>query len=492
MSENNKLKFRYEDVVDFVLGKLDEEKSKKLKKEIEINEELKQLYEYVKSKEDKLRKIDQFEFGERQLNTWLNLIKNVNSKKIKFSRGNIYKLNLDKLPVKSYEKKLLEELFFVIVKEPEGSVTGKDVRVIPLSRLTHFSQPYDLLISEDVISFKEFGVVAHIHLATNLFTDWLEYFIGEMSSHNFEAVIRADHHDYSLVDNNTIKRGGLDDELSKIYWYEEFEIWNDKVRDILNKLQDIVLRDEGIVELLPESYQEKPEFATISFLSKLEVEKNEFDYPISAFRIEQRSFKKTVEIDEDNFIIFHDRDGTLNRIFGRQLTKPSVKITRDIDIKEFEELNFKDLREINYEDYRKKIFRNYYVKVLSYDDLKVDKEKVRFAAKYFELRKQMPVEPLKLYDGLEFQIYINAYGEDIYLELVFLDEVKIKGIKDFYIINLESKAAVMIEEIPVINNLARIPFKFPMDLIIDFTTGCEIGFIYNYKVVNIKFKIIAH
>ncbi len=59
-------------------------------------------------------------------------------------------------------------------------------------RLTHFSQPYDLLISEDLISFKEFGVVAHIHLATNLFTDWLEYFIGEMSSHNFEAVIRAD------------------------------------------------------------------------------------------------------------------------------------------------------------------------------------------------------------------------------------------------------------------------------------------------------------
>ncbi|MEJ5305712.1 MAG: hypothetical protein WHV63_07170 [Ignavibacteria bacterium] len=485
MSENNKLKFRYEDVVDFVLGKLDEEKSKKLKKEIEINEELKQLYEYVKSKEDKLRKIDQFEFGERQLNTWLNLIKNVNSKKIKFSRGNIYKLNLDKLPVKSYEKKLLEELFFVIVKEPEGSVTGKDVRVIPLSRLTHFSQPYDLLISEDVISFKEFGVVAHIHLATNLFTDWLEYFIGEMSSHNFEAVIRADHHDYSLVDNNTIKRGGLEDELSKIYWNEEFEIWNDKVRDILNKLQDIVLRDEGIVELLPESHE--IEFTKTVFYS-LSVKY----FEKAALREQRRLTEKTVEIDEDNFIIFHDRDGTLNRIFGRQLTKPSVKTTRDVDIKEFEELNFKDLREINYQDYRKKIFRNYDVKVLSYDDLKVDKEKVRFAAKYFELRKQMPVEPLKLYDGLEFQIYINAYGEDIYLELVFLDDVKIKGIKDFYIINLESKAAVMIEEIPVINNLARIPFKFPMDLIIDFTTGCEIGFIYNYKVVNIKFKIIAH
>ncbi|MCR4418157.1 MAG: hypothetical protein NUV92_10500 [Ignavibacteria bacterium] len=485
MSENNKLKFRYEDVVDFVLGKLDEEKSKKLKKEIEINEELKQLYEYVKSKEDKLRKIDQFEFGERQLNTWLNLIQNMNTKKIKFSRGNIYKLNLDKLPVKSYEKKLLEELFFVIVKEPEESLTGKDVRVIPLSRLTHFSQPYDLLISEDLISFKEFGVVAHIHLVTNLLTDWLEYFIGEMSPHNFEAVIRADHHDYSLVDNNTIKRGGLDDELSKIYWNEEFEIWNDKVRDNLNKLQDIVLRDEGIVELLPESHE--IEF-TKTVLYSLSVKY----FEEAALREQRRLTEKTVEIDEENFIIFHDRDGTLNRILGRQLTKPSVKITRDVDIKEFEELNFKDLREINYQDYRKKIFRNYDVKVLSYDDLKVDKEKVRFAAKYFELRKQMPVEPLKLYDGLEFQIYINAYGEDIYLELVFLDEVKIKGIKDFYIINLESKAAVMIEEIPVINNLARIPFKFPMDLIIDFTTGCEIGFIYNYKVVNIKFKIIAH
>ncbi len=234
--EKNKFKFSYEDVVDYVLGKMEKDKSRYFEEELKINEELQELYEYVKSNEDELRKIDEWEFSVELIERTMNLVKNILSNRKIFEIGNIYRLDIDRLStISSFEKRLLDKLYFVIIKTPNGSITGKDVRVIPLSRLTHYSQHYDLLLTEKIISSKELGVVAHIHLATNLMINWLNPFIGKLSKENLNAIIKADYKDYSLVNNKTIKRGG-DDELIKNYWFDEFEIWNEKIKSIFNKI----------------------------------------------------------------------------------------------------------------------------------------------------------------------------------------------------------------------------------------------------------------
>ncbi len=235
MNEKNKFKFSYEDVVDYVLGKMEKDKSRYFEEELKINEELQVLYEYVKSNEDELRKIDEWKASDEFIERTMNLVKNILSDRKIFEIGDIYRLDTRRLPISSFEKRLLEKLFFVIIKTPNGSITGKDVRVIPLSRLTHYSQHYDLLLTEKIISSKELGVVAHIHLATNLMIYWLNPFIGKLSKENLNAIIKADYKDYSLVNNKTIKRGG-DDELIKNYWFDEFEIWNEKIKSIFNKI----------------------------------------------------------------------------------------------------------------------------------------------------------------------------------------------------------------------------------------------------------------
>ncbi|MGB9665540.1 MAG: hypothetical protein ACPL25_11580 [Ignavibacteria bacterium] len=504
MNEQKKFRFNYEDVVDYVLGKMDEEKIEAFENELKTSDELQILYSYVKSKEDEIKKIHEWKFPDEFMDTVFELIKNINSNHKKFEIGDIYKLDTQLLSLSRIEKKLLENLYFVIVKSPKGSLTGKDVRVIPLSRFIHYSQPYDLLLTEKLISTREFGVVAHIHLATNLLTDWLDPFIGKMSTNNLNAIMKADYNDYSLVDERTIKRGGLDDELARNYWFEEFDVWNDIVRSALNKLQsyimEISLNDRVIIQK-----DESQEFAEIEPIynmreirvafSKLssKAQEEEFYRKEEFYRSKLKSpTRKVLAIDKDGFIIISSSIKVMERLLGNLPSKTEKQKAIVTFTEEFENKSIKNLSKINYKSYLKRILVDFKARVYKSSDFEVPQEMLRYAAKSYELTKILPDQPLTLYDGLEFQLFLNSYGDDVFLEILFLDKDvdKIKEIKDFYLLNLEDRFGIMIEKIPVKDNIARIPMNFPTELLMGFISGCEIGFIFNYKIVNLKLKIV--
>jgi hypothetical protein len=500
MNEKNKFKFSYEDVVDYVLGKLDKSKFKSFEQELKTNEELQELYNYVKSNEGELRKIDEWEASEEYLSTLFKLIENINSTVKKFEVGDIYKLNIKELPLNDFEKRLLENLYFVIVKGSNGSITGKDVRVIPLSRLVHYSQPYDLLLTEKLISSKEFGVVAHIHLATNLMTDWLHPFIGKLSKENLNAIIKADYKDYSSVNYKTIKHGGTDDELIKNYWFDEFEIWNEKVRLALNKLQYIILREVG--EYTDITSMEKRDWS-----NNLNYVKSEVMYPLKEKRIfnfdkspdflaskemDYPKKSKSVNIDKDNFIIVEGSNEVLRKLKEKLPQNVLHQKVTTVPLDVIEKKIIKNLDKVDYIQHLKRILVDLKAKVYKFLDLEREEREILYAAREYQFNRMWAEQPLKIFGGNEFEVYLNDYDNKLFMEIIFLNENKIKELKDFYLLNLQNYFAVMLEEVPVKDNFARIPLNFPTDLLMGFLSGCEVGFIFNYRIVSFKFKLVYH
>lgn len=148
---NQKSKFTYEDAVNYVLGRLSEEEKKIFEKELESNSELNEMVKLANSNKESILKLDEFEVTDEFVSMLLMKAKNVLSE-TRVKQGLVFKIDERAL---DYEKRMfLEDLYFIVLTNPEESLTGEDVRVIPLSTLTKYVQNYDLVFTDSLISTK--------------------------------------------------------------------------------------------------------------------------------------------------------------------------------------------------------------------------------------------------------------------------------------------------------------------------------------------------
>lgn len=233
----NKIKFSfgYENAVDYVLNKMDGETRKRFEEELKFNKELQEFVRDAEAKKDLLLSYDNFKPSDEFYQITLAKIKNLSKTETPVKPGRIFLLDISNVLYTKLERQILSELYFLAISDPKYSLSGEDVRVIPLSKNVHYAKTYDIILTEKMVSFKKFGVIAHMHLVTNILTKRLKYYVGDMNNQNFKAIKQADLHDYSLVDGKKILSGkdfaNMNKEIE--FWRDSAEVWYDFVSRLL-------------------------------------------------------------------------------------------------------------------------------------------------------------------------------------------------------------------------------------------------------------------
>ncbi len=353
---NAKLKFSYEDAVDYVLGRLSEEKKKLFEEEMKTNEELQDLIKLAEANKEQILEIEKYQFEDEFYENLLHKVKNLSSKEYEYKPGYVFKLDTSGFSQK--EKLLIKDLYFLVLSNPESSITGKDVRVIPLSRLINYTQKYDLVITDKVISSKQFNVVAHMHLVTNVLVERLKYFIGELNTQNLNAIVKKDFGDASLIDEEKIlsgtefrKRFPIDE-----YFEEEFESWYSMVKNVLEKLKSEVFEyAEEKLDRIPEEYL-FDKVSTQEMMKSSEVEQMHF------------LFNKMIEpkqkylIDDEGFLVVDD---TEKMLFNRFKVIPkTLNLNRhSVDIDRIRDMVYKEINLEEKEYLKKNLLTNYKIQI---------------------------------------------------------------------------------------------------------------------------------
>lgn len=514
MDEKNR-KFTYEDAVDYILNKMNEETKNIFEEELKFNEELKKLYELALSKKDLLEKIDKYEISENIKDIEFKKMHNIlNSETTNPQPGQIWQLDIQDFSRK--DKLLFKDLYALILNEteiekfidfrskttdfelynqsgniyyfndiklpfsnskllsfdteaPQLTKIFKSYRILLLSKNIDYALYHDLIFSEPLISFTEKNVVAHMHIVGNVLRRHLQYFIGEMNTRIFNSLKKADLKDYSNIDKTNIVRGRNKLEIGEEE-LEEIEIWTDLVRDKINQLT----------------------FETLEELENLyRKEKDRKTKPQSIFYSIKKPelIEKFYEIDENNTLIIRkDRKDILKILpdfefedFKLQLTK-----TKKISQKEFNNLIYKTVEQ-------NQIEKKFDTKVEDFAPIESGMFRgINYAAK--DVSRETP-HTIEIFSNEEisvsFLFYLreNRY-EDLVLELIFFKEKNLKKIDHLLFAIPEKKVALITENINVVENTAIIPLTIEPEKIISNKNSYNLEIIYQKIHIVLKIRLI--
>lgn len=488
---NDKIKFGYEDVVDYVLNKMDIENRKRFEEELKFNKELQEFVRDVEAKKDLLLKYDSFEPDDEFYEVTYNKLNNLLKVGVDVKPGRIYLIDTSDLRLNKLEEQVIRDLYFLIIKDPKFSLTGEDVRVIPLSKYVHYARREDLILTEKLISFKKFGVVAHMHLVTNILTSRLKYYVGEISMENFAAILKADLHDYSLVDGKKILSGKDLEQEEDDYTSEQAEVWYNFVYDLVQKLrlevfEEIETSDEIENIIGVDNYYLKSEL-----FEKETKQSDEGQYLFYHISSKHSLEQNLYEIDEDGFLIVRDKDDRLKKeigypedLFKKNLFRLETR-TKKVSIHEIKHLIYKKANNQEMNKYFNVLRKDFNVKELDSKDI----PKLKLVAERTKL-DYILTNDFVLFNDNKFQLLLSFVDHQTYLTIYFHGEQPPNIIRNFYFIKLSEKSITLISELKVEYNNVYVPFNFKKEEIFSLQNGFIIGFVFNDISVNLHLKLV--
>lgn len=483
---NQKSKFTYEDAVNYVLGRLSEEEKKIFEKELESNSELNEMVKLANSNKESILKLDEFEVTDEFVSMLLMKAKNVFSE-TKVKKGLVFKLDEQAL---DYEKRMfLEDLYFIVLTNPEESLTGEDVRVIPLSTLTKYVQNYDLVFTDSLISTKKLNVVAHMHLVTNITIDKLKYFIGKLKPENFKAIFHADFNDYSLVDQKTIltgleyrKRFPIDS-----YFDEEYETWYSVLKNLLEtfRIETIEKVEEEIGEptvfYFPDLHLQKEEVYNLSSMKQ---------YFLFSSKDKSVRMKPEYRFDAQGFLIVEDKKNIFKNRYQLEVRKKSLKIIK-LNYDKVKQKVYEKISDENKENMKESLLRKYNLMIEEYPSYVSKTAALKLAAKQFTFHG-IPENSLSLYEDEKLSIYFSFYDDRLFIEINFLEKDKIDIVENFHFVILADSSGLFIPSIKVEFNQFKIPLNFSRKQIENLQEGYIVGFIYNKVSFVVHLRLLLH
>lgn len=79
---------------------------------------------------------------------------------------------------------------FVVLSSPEKSITGKDIRVMPVTNKTYVATDMDVILPEDSVYYSE--SVVHPFQVTNILCEQLDLFVGQLKEEFTKFLIKTD------------------------------------------------------------------------------------------------------------------------------------------------------------------------------------------------------------------------------------------------------------------------------------------------------------
>ncbi len=79
---------------------------------------------------------------------------------------------------------------FVVLSSPEKSITGRDIRVMPVTNKTYVATDMDVILPEDAVYYSESVVLPF--QATNIMRDKLDLYLGEIKDEFTKFLIKTD------------------------------------------------------------------------------------------------------------------------------------------------------------------------------------------------------------------------------------------------------------------------------------------------------------
>ncbi|MCX8057032.1 MAG: hypothetical protein N3F03_05410, partial [Ignavibacteria bacterium] len=440
-------KFTYEDAVEYVLKKMNPYDELLFEQELKQNVELREYVERAKANLQRIKELNDYEFDDDFYSRLLQKAKNIFNRPEKITPGMVFKLSSHQLPRKF--SLFLDELYFVVLTNPENSFTGNDVRVIPISRYVQFVQNYDLVFTDKLISYKPLNSVAHMHLVTNILVNRLENYIGQLNENVFQAIKLADLNDYSLVNNVTIIKG---DEFRKRnpideYFDEEYESWSEIVKVSLENLRTEIferIEDELSVEMEEEStyaepiaYERSDKFMSFIVLPKFE--------------------HKAFEIDDEGFIIIRDVNKILQKRFGAlEIKKSNVHII-NVGYERIKKMIYHEINSSQKIELINNLFKSFNLTIKQESELLEQPLEYRYAARQYAL-KDLAEDTLTLYEDEKISIMFSFINDKQFLEINFLGKQKVKSIEHFHFVFLSDSTGFVAPLIEAKNNQVKFPF----------------------------------
>lgn len=549
-NENIKSKFTYEDVVDYLLRKLPEDKVKDFEYELEKNKELQELHKIASSRLSFIKKIDEHKVSDNVLDNIYSKIQNISSdhqtkyrlegKKLKtylsqkIKPGQIWKFSPDSLyknlassedfdfPEAKQNLKskleLLDDVYFLVLysnltninklkdlylvedtvtkNNPEYYSSERTYRCLVLSTKPSYARNYDLLFTEPLISFKDFNSVAHMHLVSffDVSSFMNGFYIGEINRKIFNAILYADLGNYSLVDGKIIKRGN---EKIDEYLDDEIEIWTDLMREALSLISEKSFEEIDRSEFVHPfgNEEEKTNERIFYFISSnsFKIEQNKFYYDTKGKREEIE-----YDIDEEGFLIIKENRARILEKLKRTQYEFNYQLIKLLK-KQVDETRLRIIQ-INHDRLKKMIYHKIKEDVEPLIDLERFKQVnfIKVSTPEFETRelayaaRTLEVDfrqiNIPLFSDPNMDMFFVLKHNMIYLEIDFKEEVK--KLKNFSFIHIEKKLGIIREEVEVKERIALIPLNFAPEDVISLQNGYIIQFVYNNLEVSIPMKLV--
>lgn len=482
---NQKLKFTYEDAVNYVLGRLSDEKKKIFEEELKINSELNDMVRLANSNKERIMEVKEFELKEEFVSLLLKKAKNILSE-TEVKRGLVFKI--DERALNYVEKMFFEDLYFIVLTNPEESLSGKDVRVVPLSTLTQYVQNYDLVFTDNLISTKNFNVVAHMHLVTNMPTDKLKYFIGELKWENFNAIVHADLNDYSLINNETILKGSEYRKRFPIdpYFDEEYDSWYSILKNLLDKfrIETIEMAEEEI------EVQEVYAFRDLSLDKKPIFSLIMKEFPPLRSKDKFARVKSKYRFDTQGFLIVEDKKHILTNKYQLEVRKKSLNIS-ELDYDKVKQKVYEKISDEVKENMKENLLSKYKLMIQDYSDYVPKYKALKLVAKQSAFQS-IPENSLSLYEDPKLSIYFSFYDDRLFIEINFLENEKIEIIENFHFIFLADSTGFFIPSIKVEFYQVKIPLDFSKGQIENLQEGYIVGFTYNKVSFVVHLRLLLH
>ena len=201
------MNYSIEEIIAFIEGKFPAEKTEEFKKALEFDDELREIYEDFKSREETIKLIDNYkikpEFSRKLFATAQKILE-----KTKPSVGEVWK-------IKGYDLRAL-----VI------DVNKYDARVLLVSNYVPFALPHDLIIND--INFSQRPSVIHTHLSANVLLEHFETYVSEVNKDILSAAKRLEL-GKRVSPTESYRLGNKIDEAIE----EDYEIWAEYMREVL-------------------------------------------------------------------------------------------------------------------------------------------------------------------------------------------------------------------------------------------------------------------
>jgi hypothetical protein len=165
------MNYSIEEIIAFIQGKFPAEKTEEFKKALEFDDELREIYEDFKSREETIKLIDNYkikpEFSRKLFATAQKILE-----KTEPSIGEVWK-------IKGYDLRGL-----VI------DINEYDARALLISNYVPFALPHDLIVNG--INFSQRPSVVHTHLSANILLEHFETYVSEVNKDILSAAKRLE------------------------------------------------------------------------------------------------------------------------------------------------------------------------------------------------------------------------------------------------------------------------------------------------------------